>query len=306
MTLLSHPAVARIAARGLQTVLPKLLAKQTGGADPRDRLPQFATERTELVVPSSPPAPVVVHRAAGTGPDAPVHVNFHGGGYILGQDHGDDALCRVVAVRAGAVVVDVDYAVAPQHPFPAPVRQAAEVVRWVAEHGGEHGWDGSRLTVGGQSAGGAIAAAVARTALRDGGPRLLLQVLHYPPLDLTVPVTAKHSPLARPVLTPWMGEVFDSAYVPDASRRSDPLVSPAAAGDVEDLTGIAPALVIACAHDVLHAEDLRYAARLDRVGALAELVEVPGADHAYDMADDVRGLETYEVIARHVAKATAV
>ncbi|PWJ54912.1 acetyl esterase [Quadrisphaera granulorum] len=306
MTLLSHPPVARFVAKRLQTVLPKLLARQSGGADPRHRLPQFATSRTELVVPSSPPAPLVVHRAAGTPRDAPVHVNFHGGGYILGQDHGDDALCRVVANQAGVVVVDVDYAVAPQHPFPVPVLQAVEVVRWVAEHGAEHGWDGSRLTVGGQSAGGAIAAAVARTLLREGGPRPLLQVLHYPPLDLTVPVTTKHSPLAKPALTPWMGEVFDTAYVPDASRRSDPLVSPASAGDIEDLTGIAPAVVIACAHDVLHDEDVRYATRLERAGALAELIEVPDADHAYDMGDDVRGLQTYEAIARHVAKATTV
>lgn len=305
MTLLSRPTVARFVARRLQTVMPKVLAKQTGGRDPRDRLPQFGTERTELVVPASPPAPVVVHRAPGTGPDAPVHVNFHGGGYILGQDHGDDALCRVVACQAGAVVVDVDYAVAPQHPFPVPVHQAVEVVRWVASHGTDHGWDGARLTVGGQSAGGAIAAAVARTLLRDGGPQPLLQVLHYPPLDLTVPVTAKHSPLPKPVLTPWMGEVFDTAYVPDVARRGDPLVSPAAVGDTEDLTGIAPALVVACADDVLHDEDVRYAARLERAGALAELIEVPGADHGYDMGDDVRGLATYEAIARHVAKATA-
>lgn len=293
MSILAERHIAAFVAKRLQKAMPAMMAKQSGGADPRDRLPEFTAERRELVIPATPAAPAVVYRAAGaTGPRG-VHVNFHGGGYIMGQFHGDDALCRCIAQQAGVDVVDVDYAVAPQHPFPAPAVQAYEIVRWVAENAEAQGWDPQLLTVGGQSAGGALAAAAARQALRAGGPGIRLQVLHYPPLDLTVPATAKHSPLAKPLLRPWMGEVFDSAYVPDRARRADPLVSPAAASDTEDLAGIA------AGDDILHDEAVRYAERLRAAGRLVELVEVPGADHAYDV-DDTLAREIYPRIAAFI------
>jgi len=206
----------------------------------------------------------------------------------------------VIAVEAGVIVIDVDYAVAPQHPFPTPPRQAYEIVHWIAAQAHEQGWDAARITVGGQSAGGALVAAVCRQALQNDGPAIRLQVLHYPPLDLTVPTTQKHSPLAKPLLRPWMGEVFDSSYVPNHAQRGDPLVSPAAIGDTSDLTGIAPAVIIAAGDDILHDEDVRYARRMADVGALVELIEVPGADHAYDSVDDERSREMYARIAAHV------
>jgi acetyl esterase len=280
--------------------MPKMLAKQSGVANPRDRLPEYATERRELLIPVDPPAPAVVHHPARAGEKPGVHINFHGGGFILGQTEADDALCRVIAVEAGVIVLDVDYAVAPQNPFPTPPRQAYEIVQWVAAHAIKQGWDAARITVGGQSAGGALVAAACRQALQNGGPAIRLQVLHYPPLDLTVPTTQKHSPLAKPLLRPWMGEVFDSAYVPDPAQRASPLVSPAAIGDTSELTGIAPAVVIAAGDDILHDEDVRYAHRLAAGGALVELIELPGADHAYDSVDDERSAEMYSRIALHV------
>ncbi len=99
-------------------------------------------------------------------------------------------------------MVNVDYVVAPQHRFPAPPHQAFEVVRWVAARGVEQGWDGGRLTVGGQSAGGGLAAAVARKALEQGGPPIAFQVLHYPPLDLATNARYKRATVAKPVLRP--------------------------------------------------------------------------------------------------------
>lgn len=195
--------------------------------------------------------------------------------------------------------------VAPQHPFPAPVEHAHAVTQWVAEHGDRHGWDGSRLAVGGQSAGGGLAAAVARLAFEGRGPAIGLQVLHYPPLDLSIPTRKKHSALRRPVIKPWMGEVFDTAYVPDRAMRADPLVSPAGAADTADLTGMTPALVITAEFDTLRDEGVRYADRLREAGALIEHRELAGVDHGYDGKDDALALETYRFIGAHVRRELA-
>lgn len=195
--------------------------------------------------------------------------------------------------------------VAPKYRFPVPPQQAFQAVQWIAEHGTEHGWDGSRLTIGGQSAGGGLAAAVARQALEQGGPAIAVQVLHYPPLDLTKPLGDKPSALAKPMLRPWMGEIFDNAYVPDRAMRADRLASPAGPADTANLTGIVPALVITPEFDPLHAEGLRYAQRLREAGALLEHIDVSQADHAYDMSDLGKAREIYERIADHLKNQTA-
>jgi acetyl esterase len=176
------------------------------------------------------------------------------------------------------------------------------VVWWVARHGSAHGWDGAKLTIGGQGLGGGVAAAVTRLAFEQGGPAVALQVLHYPVLDLTVPAGAKPSPLVRPRLRPWRCTAFDTAYAPGPATRADRLVSPAGSDDTADLAGIAPAVVIAAEYDRLRDEARRYAERLQRAGALAEYVEVTSADHAYDSEDDDRARDTYKVIAGHVRR----
>lgn len=308
MSLLARPAVAALAAKTMQRVV-RLAARRSGGpgspASWQARFPEYPHDVRALTVPTSvAPAPVTVYAPpGGTATRPPVHVNFHGGGYVMSMPEMDDALCRFLAVEAGVVVVNVRYVVAPQHPFPAPTTQAYEVVRWIAGHGAAHGWDGGRLTVGGQSAGGGLAAAVARQAHEQGGPPIALQVLHYPPLDLATPAGDKKAAVARPVLRPWMGEIFDASYVPDARQRAHRLVSPAGAADTADLTGIAPALVITAEHDRLRAEAIRYAERLGAAGALAEHHDVPGADHGYDAGDDEKARAVYALIARHLARA---
>lgn len=144
---------------------------------------------------------------------------------------------------------------------------------------------------------------MARQALEQGGPSIALQVLHYPPLDLATSGKDKRSVIARPMLRPWMAEVFDSAYVPDPRRRADRLVSPANPADTADITGIAPALVITAEFDLLRAEGRRYAERLRQAGALVEHHDVPEADHGYDVNDAEKARESYALIARHVRRA---
>ncbi|WP_105973124.1 alpha/beta hydrolase fold domain-containing protein [Streptomyces geranii] len=309
MSLLARPAVASLIAKTMQRLLTLAGSRSSGrgsAAAYHARLPEFPRRTSELTIPTSvAPARVTVHRPATEDPAPPVHVNFHGGGFILAVTETDDAFCRAVAAQAGVVVVNVDYVVAPQYPFPAPPRQAYEVVRWIAGHGAEHGWDGTRLTVGGQSAGGGLAAAVARQALEENGPSIALQVLHYAPLDLATAAKDKPAAIAKPLLRPWMGEVFDSAYVPDPALRADRLVSPGHPKETADLKGIAPALVVTAAHDRLLAENKRYAERLRQVGSLVEHHDMAGVDHGYDLDDDEKGREIYAFIADHVRRATA-
>ena len=290
-----------MAAKAMQRAVG--LANRSGRTATPDRFPEFARTTRELTIPTSiAPARAVVYLPTATGTPA-VHVNFHGGGFVMPLTDMEDALCRFLAAEAGVAVVNVDYVLAPQHPFPAPTRQAYEVVRWIAENGD---WDGTRLTIGGQSAGGGLSAAVSRQALEEGGPPIALQVLHYPPLDLATDARDKHSVTAKPKLRPWMADVFDGAYVPNPQDRTDRLVSPANPADTADLTGIAPALVLTAELDILRAEGARYAERLREAGALVEHVDIPGVDHGYDVDDAEKAREIYTLIARHIRQATTL
>ncbi|MFF6807101.1 alpha/beta hydrolase fold domain-containing protein [Streptomyces sp. NPDC012616] len=197
------------------------------------------------------------------GPPAPVYVNFHGGGFVVARAEQDDHLCRRIAATAGCVVVNVDYAVAPQRPFPAAVTQAYDVTAWVAANGGEHGWDGSRLAVGGHSAGANLAAAVCRTARDRGAFSPRLQIIDSAPLDMVTDPAAKTARTAKPLLTPWLMRAFTGAYVPDPADRADPLVSP---GLADDLAGLPPALVVVAENDRLRDEGDAYAKALEAAG----------------------------------------
>lgn len=207
-----------------------------------------------------------------------VYVNFHGGGYVARHPEGDDHLCRYIAAHAGCVVVNVDYDVAPQRPFPVATTQAYDVCAWAAREGGAMGWDGDRLAVGGQSAGGGLAAGVCLTARDRGGFSPRLQVLAYPPLDLSIDPAEKTSPISRPLINPFIANIFNSAYTPDPATRKDPLVSPALA---TDLSGLPPALVLTAEYDTLREEGDRYAQALTQAGVKVVHRVMPGVDHAF-------------------------
>jgi acetyl esterase len=307
MSVLSCPPVARFAAAVFQSAGARMA--RTGK---QVRFPDIPGRTRPVRIPTTfGPVPATVYLPpAGTTAPPPAHVNLHGGGYVIRNPEQDDPLCRYVAAHAGVAVFNVDYPVAPRHPFPVPPKACYEVVRWISEHDTDLGVDGSRLTVGGQSAGGALAAAVARQARAAGGPHISLQVLHYPPLDIATSgkdkLRARNRP-ERPFLTPWMAEIFDTAYIPDRARRADPLASPAFGDNDRDLTGIAPALVITAELDLLRDEGARYAEALRRAGALREHRDVPGVDHGYDLlgGPEELVLESYDLIASHVLTETS-
>jgi len=210
----------------------------------------------------------------------PVHLNFHGGGFVLRHPEQDDGICRYLAANAGVVVVNIDYEVAPQLRFPGPVEQAYDAAVWAAS--GQRPWDGTRLGVGGSSAGGALAAGAARLALELGTPTIAFQFLHYPPLDLSVPARTKLAPGKERFLA-RMAPIFDAAYCPAVELRTDRLISPAGVADTASIEGIAPALVVTAERDVLREEGVRYAERLAAAGALVEHIDLAGLGHGYNL-----------------------
>ncbi|WP_458316246.1 alpha/beta hydrolase [Mycolicibacterium brisbanense] len=299
MSILSKPLVADALARLFSSTI-------NPAPKPGVRFPEIPGDTTTVVIPTRyGDTSATVYRPKAGSAEPAVYVNVHGGGFVVGHRDQDDPWCRYLAAHANVVVVNTDYVLAPRNRFPAPVEQIYDVLVWASA--AEREWDGTRLCVGGQSAGGSLSAAAARLALERGGPAIALQVLHYPPLDLVTATRDKNSPLgAKAVMRPWMGEVFDTAYIPDPAQRADRLVSPAYGDNADGIDGIAPALVVTAEYDRLRAEAWRYAQKLDAVGALAEYHEVRGVDHGYNIMSNAGDVtrQAYDLIAGHVSRAT--
>lgn len=234
--------------------------------------------------------------------EAGVYVNLHGGGFVMGHPEQDDPICRFIAANANVNVVNIDYTTAPQLRFPGPVEQAYDVAVWSAAP--DRPWNGDLLAIGGQSAGGALAAGAARLAFENEAPRIAAQVLMYPPLDLTIPAKAKKEP-GKESLLARMGPIVDTVYCPDEKLRVGRLISPAGERDTVSLAGIAPALVISCERDILQEEAERYATRLRTAGSLVEHMELPDVGHGFNMLGAPRDvvLPVYQRIADVVGHA---
>ncbi|WP_199740142.1 alpha/beta hydrolase [Saccharopolyspora rhizosphaerae] len=274
MPVLSRTTVTRAAAVVIQGVTS--LASHSRR---KPRFPEIPSRTRDVVVPTAyGQVPATLYLPPESAAPPPLHVNLHGGGFVIRYPEQDDALCRYLAAHAGVAVLNVDYPVAPQNPFPIPPKACFDVVRWVAEHGAELGVDQNRLSVGGASAGGSLATAVARQARDAGGPRLALQVLHYPALDLVASAREKLRVRNRAeptFLKPWMAAVFNDSYLPDHALRSDPLASPAHGDNGQDLAGTAPAVLITAELDLLHAEGCATPSRCGAPGSCASTATFP-------------------------------
>lgn len=207
---------------------------------------------------------------------APAVVHLHGGAWVAGGLDTHDVVCRRIARVGGLSVLAVDYRLAPEHPFPAPLDDARAALAWVREHGQSHGVDGSRVAVLGDSAGGALAAALALDA-RDAGHPLDAQVLVYPALDATTS-TLSYDVEDGPGLEAAAMRASWAAYAPDPATHAEPLVSPSAA---TDLAGLPPTYVLTAEHDVLRDEAEEYAARLAEAGVPVVAVRALGIVHGF-------------------------
>jgi acetyl esterase len=200
--------------------------------------------------------------AADAGP-LPALVYFHGGGWTIGDLDTHDVVCRTLADLARSAVVSVDYRLAPEHKFPAAVDDAVAATRWVAREAGRLGIDARRIAVGGDSAGGNLAAVVALATRDEGGPPLAMQTLIYPATDMAAD-TASHRRYAEGhLLTRDAILWFKGNYLRDAADEADWRASPLQAAD---LSRLPPAYVITAGFDPLVEEGRAYADRLAAAG----------------------------------------
>ncbi|WP_329290012.1 alpha/beta hydrolase [Streptomyces pseudovenezuelae] len=287
------PLSSGIKARGIQLLLGRVMSRVH--KDLRFTDVPARTETLRVETGAGPVTCTVYRPPASTATPAPVYVNFHGGGFVVARPEQDDHICRCIAATAGCVVINVDYAVAPQRPYPAAVTQAYDVTAWVAENGAVGGWDGSRLAVGGHSAGANLTAAVCRLARERGTFSPRLQILDSAPLDQVADPATKRSLVAKPLLTPQLMRIFTAAYVPDPADRALPLVSPALA---DDLAGLPPALVITAENDRLRDEGDAYAKALEAAGVPVTHRVFEGVDHYFTHTGPVAaGKEAVDLMA---------
>lgn len=278
-----HPEIAadlaRAAARGEPPLkdLSAESARARAEAEPRAAGAPVKAVETIAIPVGSGTIKARVYRPFGEGDILPGIVYIHGGGWVLCSLDTHDNVCRNLCASVGAVVVSVDYRMAPEHRFPVASDDCLAAVRWVAAHAGDLGIEPAKLIVGGDSAGGNLTAVTALRIRDEGGPALAGQMLIYPVTD---DIAAGHPSYAE--FAEGFGLTADDMvwfwdhYVPDPTVRTHPHASPLRA---ESLAGLPPALLLTAGCDVLRDEGEAYAGRLAAAGVTLDFRRYEGLHH---------------------------
>ncbi|MCQ8242349.1 alpha/beta hydrolase [Rhizosaccharibacter radicis] len=265
---------------GARTALPELF---TGGQQPDLAL-------ASLVVHQAGQVPVRVFTPIGGPEDTkhPVLLHIHGGGMVMGTAAMMDVQHARLAAELGCVIASVEYRLAPENPFPAAIEDCYEALRWLHRHAAALAVDPTRIAVGGESAGGGLAASLALMARDRGEVPIVFQHLIYPMLDDRTALTVEPGPHAGHFVWTreknrfgWRALLGNAAGGPDTSPY-------AAAARAADLSGLPPAFISVGALDLFIDEDIEYARRLITAGVPCELHVFPGAYHGFDSAPQVR------------------
>ena len=226
--------------------------------------------------------PITIVRPEGASGALPVFMFFHGGGWILGDFQTHERLVRDLVVQSGAVAVFVNYTPSPEARYPVAINQAYAATKWVAEHGGEIGVDGSRLAVVGNSVGGNMAAVVSLMAKDRQGPHIRFQGLMWPVTDANFNDGSYLAYQNGHFLTRDMMEWFWNAYTTDPAQRAQIYASPLRASE-EELKGLPPALIQVAQFDVLRDEGEAYGKKLDAAGDDITMVRYNGTIHDFGL-----------------------
>ena len=217
---------------------------------------------------------------------APLVVYFHGGGHVIGDLDTHDQPCRFLAREVAALVLAVDYRLAPEHRFPAAVDDALAGFRWAWEEAARLGADPGRIAVAGDSAGANLAAVVCRLARDEGGPTPAFQVLIYPVIDLSAKRRSHELFGEGFFLTSEEMDWYRGHYLASEQDRTDPRASPIL---VADLSGLPPALLVTAGFDPLRDEGEDYATRLREAGVEVRLRREPDLVHGFISAVGLGG-----------------
>ncbi len=249
---------------------------------------RFEADSEECIISGGPTGeiPLRIVRPRGVPGLLPVVLFFHGGGWVMGDKETHDRLVREIATGAQATVVFVEYARAPDAPYPVAIEQAYATTRWVAENGASIKVDPSRLALVGDSVGGNMVAAVTLLAKERRGPRITLQVLFYPVTDARFDTPSYVQFAEGPWLTRKAMEWFWDSYAPDVAVRNELTASPLRASR-EQLQGLPPALVITAEADVLRDEGEAYAHKLLEAGVPVTATRYLGAIHDFVLLNPI-------------------
>ncbi|HWA70216.1 MAG TPA: alpha/beta hydrolase [Rhizomicrobium sp.] len=214
---------------------------------------------------------------AAAGP-LPALIYFHGGGFVAGSLDSHDGLCRLFAAEGGFKVIAVDYRLAPEHVFPAAVDDAWAATQWIEQNASALGVDAGRIAVGGDSAGGMLAAIVTQLAKEKGGLRLAFQLLMFPNTQMGGETASLNEFAVGYFLERRAIEYFNTLYLPPDADRNSPRVSPLRA---RDFAGLPPAYVMLGGYDPLHDEGLAYAEKLRGAGVKVTIADYPEMVHCF-------------------------
>jgi len=217
-----------------------------------------------------------LYRPEGKG-SFPILLYFHGGGWAIGDLESHDHVCRSLSKRAGAVVVSVDYRLAPETKFPGPLDDCAAALRWSVDHAAELAGDPERVAVGGDSAGANLAAGLALRVRDQGGPRIALQLLIYPVTDRNFETVSYREFASGYGLSRANMQWFWECYCPQGGVPS-PEAAPLRA---KDLKGLPPAFVLTAEYDVLRDEGEAFARRLHKEGVPVRGLRFLGMNHGF-------------------------
>jgi acetyl esterase/lipase len=241
--------------------------------------PELRVEDRDIDGPAGPAAIRIYWPTTDSEARLPVVVFFHGGGFVVGDLDSYDGTCRQHAVGTEAIVVSVDYRLAPEHPYPAAVEDAWAATRWVAEHAEEIGADPTRIAVAGDSAGGNIAAVMAQRARDNGGPELVFQLLWYPSVlwDSSLPSFTENA--TAPILDSAAIAQFSRWYAGDVDLADPP--AGMAPGRATNLAGLPAAYIGVAGHDPLRDDGSRYGELLAAAGVPVEVHNATTMVHGY-------------------------
>ena len=288
-----------MAATGFKLVGDPIAVREMLALTPRPQGEPVASVEDRAITANGAQIPLRIYRPEGGPAVTPALVWFHGGGWVIGSLDGSDFGCRIMANASGCTVISVDYRLAPEYKFPTAVDDCLAVTKWVAENGPELGVDGARIAVGGDSAGGNLAAVVSQLARDGGGPAIASQALVYPVTNYDFS-TASYRDNAEGYLLErdsmeWFWGHYLRSEADGASTKASPLRH-------TNLAGLPPAIVLTAEFDPLRDEGEAYAERMRAAGVPVEARRYDGQIHGFfanPAIDD--GSEA----ARHVGKAVA-